>query len=120
MVGQEHSGQIATANKPEVERRSTERFYSNRKPPVRFIARPSLVSHRAFVRDVSETGLGLIVDQPFEIGTVLAIQLRSASAGASYILAGKVVHLTPHLDGIWVLGCSLSRRLTDEEIFALL
>jgi hypothetical protein len=121
MSGQEPFCEIEGAEPlPETDRREAERYYSNRKPPVRFIARPSTMSRRAFVRDVSARGLGLITDHPVEVGTLLAIQLCSATAGASYILSATVQHVTPHLDGIWLVGCSLSRNLTDEEIFALL
>jgi hypothetical protein len=91
-------------------------------PPrrVRLIAKPSLQAHRALVRDFSVRGLGLLLDQPFEIGTLLAVQLQSRDVGLSGILTGKVRHATPQSDGNWLIGCSLSRPLTDDEIFTLL
>jgi hypothetical protein len=69
---------------------------------------------------VSRRGMRLVFKRPLEPGTIVAVQLRSNQAGLSLILTGKVEHTTPQNDSGWLLGCSLSRPLTDEEICALL
>ena len=104
-----------------LERRGAERFRCNWYPSVQVLARAaSLHMHRALVRDVSESGMGLILDRSFQKGTILAIQLRSREAGFSGILSATVQHTTVLEDGYCLLGCSLSRTLTGTEMNALL
>jgi hypothetical protein len=103
------------------ERRDSERFRCNWYPTVSFLARSgSLVANRGVIHDVSRRGMGLISEQSYEPGTILAIQLRSAEAGFSGVLSARVVHVAQMSTGHWLLGCSLSRNLTDAEITALL
>ena len=103
-----------------LERRAFERYPCRRSPFVRVIARPNFQAHRAFLQDVSLEGIGLILDRPFDIGTLLAVQLRSTHTGVSGILTAKVIHATQQGDGSWLVGCTLNRRLTDDEICHLL
>lgn len=103
------------------ERRRAERFRCNWYPSVRVLARAAnLHMHRALVKDVSENGIGLIVERAFVKGTILAIQLRKAEAGFSGILSAIVQHTSVTDEGYCVVGCRLSRSLTGEEMNALL
>src|SRR5580704_5104169 len=104
----------------EIDRRGFDRYPCLRRPAVRLLARPSFQSYHAVVRDVAFRSIGLLVEKPFDGGTVLAIQMRSRNAGFSGILSAQVQHATQQEDGTWLLGCSLSRSLTDDEIFQLL
>ena len=87
--------------------------------PVRLIARPNLTPVDARVRDFSARGLGLECEHPFPRGTLLAVQIQKRHVGLSGLLTAKVRHVTPLPDGHWLLGCTLSRSLNDEEIFSL-
>ena len=111
---------LVTHSLLEIDRRGTERYSCLRRPAVRLLARPSFQSYHAVVRDVSFRSIGLMVEKPFEAGTVLAIQMRSRHAGFSGILSAQVQHSTQQADGTWLMGCTLSRSLTDDEIFQLL
>lgn len=104
----------------EIDRRMLERYPCNRRPAVRVLARPSFQPHHAVVRDISIRSIGLILDRPLEIGTILAIQLRTKHVGFSGILSARVEHSTQMADGTWHLGCTLARSLTDDEVFSLL
>jgi hypothetical protein len=104
----------------EIDRRECDRYPCLRRPAVRLLARPSFQSYHAVVRDVAFRSVGLLVEKPFDAGTVLAIQMRSRHAGFSGILSATVQHATQQPDGTWLLGCTLSRSLTDDEIFQLL
>jgi hypothetical protein len=104
----------------EIERRCAERYPCLRRPAVRVLAKPSFQPHHAIVRDVSIRSIGLIVEKPFSNGTILAIQMQTRHAGFSGILSAQVQHSTQQRDGTWFLGCTLSRSLTDDEIFQLL
>ncbi len=110
----------APADSAVADRRMSERYRCSRQRYVRLVARPSLQSFQASVRDFSMRSLGILIDKPVEPGTVLAIQLRSAHAGLSCLLSGEVKHATPQADGHWLLGCSLTRRLNDNEALALM
>jgi hypothetical protein len=104
----------------EIDRRGSDRYPCLRRPAVRLLARPSFQSYHAVVRDVAFRSIGLLVEKPFDAGTILAIQMRSRHAGFSGILSAQVQHATQQADGTWLLGCTLSRSLTDDEIFQLL
>ena len=104
-----------------LERRQSERYRCNWYPTVSFLARAqTLVAGRGVIRDVSRMGIGLISEQVLEPGTLLAIQLRSQQHGFSDVLSAKIVHIVPQDDGSCLLGCRLSRSLSDDEIAALL
>ena len=104
----------------DIDRRGFDRYPCLRRPAVRLLARPSFNAYHAVVRDVAFRSIGLMVEKPFDTGTVLAIQMRSRHAGFSGILSAQVQHATRQEDGTWLLGCTLSRSLTDDEIFQLL
>ena len=104
----------------EIDRRGCDRYPCLRRPAVRLLAKPSFQSYHAVVRDISFRSIGLLVEKPFDIGTILAIQMRSRHAGFSGILSAQVQHATQQADGTWLMGCTLSRSLTDDEIFQML
>ena len=102
------------------ERRAHDRYRCTQWRLVRMIARPTFQACRGIVRDISPRGVGLLCQQPFEPGTVLAFQFQSKYAGVSGILTGKVRHVTPLERGMWLVGCSFSRNLSDDEISAVI
>jgi hypothetical protein len=102
------------------EQRSHPRHRSGRQVMIRVATRISLHAFRPVVYDVSPVGIAFLTDEPLDPGTVLAIGLPAKRAGTSYILSAQVVHATPHVDGVWHIGCSLSRRLAESEIASLL
>jgi hypothetical protein len=108
------------ANGPEVERRSVSRYISDLFPLIRLLVRPSFQPYRAYVRDISAMGLGIVCDRCLQPGAVLAIQLQRRHAGVSGILSASVVHSTALPDGTWFCGCHLSRSLTYDELYSLL
>jgi hypothetical protein len=101
-----------------------EYYQCGRKPLVRVLARPSFQALWASAREISMRGIRLVVDRPFEPGTVLAIQLQRKLSGLSGILTAQVQQLLPGESvgehGRWFLDCSLSRSLTDDELYTLL
>jgi hypothetical protein len=63
-------------------------------------------------------GIGLVSGRPFDIDTDFAVQLQDGLFTAS--LKARVVHVQALTDGKFLLGCSLSRALTDRELAILL
>jgi hypothetical protein len=78
------------------------------------------VDHRwwfAKVRDISHTGIGLILPRRFEPGTLLSIALNSKLPAFSRTMEATVVHVMPNPDG-WVIGCTFATALSEEELQA--
>jgi hypothetical protein len=69
-------------------------------------------SFQASIVDISQGGVGLLVDQPLHVGNLLRIKL-------SRVVEGWVVHATPTQDGKWVVGCVLAWELSESEVRAL-
>ena len=101
-------------------RRAEPRYLCGRWHTGRLIHWPSLASRWAVLRDVSRRGLGLVAEEAFPPGSVVALQLPPGPTGVSGSLVAKVRYALPQDDGFWRLGASLFRPLTDEELLALL
>src|SRR5215471_8214235 len=69
----------------------------------------------ARVRNLSLNGINLLVKRPFQAGDMLSVELPSAADGASCSVLACVVHVTPQGQGEWVVGCTFSRELSDED-----
>jgi hypothetical protein len=74
----------------------------------------------AHVKDISSSGIALVMDWPIMPLTVLGIELTSLDQSFSYLLVARVVRRAPHTAGRWLLGCSFERSLTDYELANLL
>lgn len=65
--------------------------------------------------DVSQTGVGLTVDQPFAEEAVLMVRLPSKTRGWSSHLV-RVRHCRPLAPGHFKLGCVFLKPLSDDEL----
>jgi head-tail adaptor len=74
-------------------------------------------SHKlsATVRDLSQGGANLLVDQPVEAGQMLSLELPAAADEVRTVLA-CVVRVTPHEGNRWSLGCVFSRELGADDL----
>ena len=70
----------------------------------------------ASVADVSVRGIGLVVNRRFEPGTVLDIELAATRDSRSRSLQAHVVRLTRRAGGKWLLGCALTRKLSEADV----
>jgi hypothetical protein len=87
---------------------------------VRFIVRPLFRAGQAQLRDISESGVGLITAEPLSTTARLALELHTGHGSDSGLLTAWVRHATLLPDGSWLIGCSLTRNLSGSEIQALL
>jgi hypothetical protein len=87
---------------------------------VRLLTQPGFQLYRAVVRDISPQGIGLLTEQPFVAGAVLAVLLPRRHTNVSGVLTAQVRRATRLPDGTWLVGCSLSRPLTEKELRTLL
>ncbi|MCI0455620.1 MAG: PilZ domain-containing protein [Gemmataceae bacterium] len=109
--------QRALAQKPlGIDRRLRVRFAFNR---LTFCSLVTPAGHPswwpAMVHDISATGIGLILPQRLEPGTLLSVDLD----GVCRLLLGRVVHAAPQAGGHWRIGCAFLGQLTLEELQAL-
>ena len=74
----------------------------------------------AQVRDVSTTGIGLLMPCWIRPGQVLVIKLCGAVRGLNRPLLVRVIHSTRQPDGHWLCGGTFVRRLTEVELRRLL
>jgi hypothetical protein len=66
------------------------------------------------LRNVSRTGLALVVDRRWESGTTLVIELP-VTEGVS-VARARVIHATPQMGGRFLIGCVLDFPLTDIQV----
>jgi hypothetical protein len=74
----------------------------------------------ARVRDISTTGIGLLLEQPLKPGAVLILRLQVSDGRLSRPLPARVMHSTPQPDGGWLVGCQFVRPLGSQQLRALL
>jgi serine/threonine protein kinase len=72
------------------------------------------------VRDVSATGVGLLLARRFEAGTDLSVTLVGRPGAAPRALRVRVVRVGADALGHWFHGCVFAHPLTDDDLAALL
>jgi hypothetical protein len=102
------------------ERRRAERFPCSLQPFWQVEGQEQVESPPTRIENISSTGIGLRVDDPLKPGVVLVIKLQSTDRRLSRPLPARVMHATPQPEGDWLVGCQFVRRLSDEDMQALL
>jgi c-di-GMP-binding flagellar brake protein YcgR len=73
----------------------------------------------AQVLNISASGVGLLVDRAIETGTLLSVDLHSATGPGARTILACVVHVSTQPEGEWALGCNFIRALSEEDLRAL-
>jgi hypothetical protein len=68
---------------------------------------------RGIVFSLSATGVGVTLPLAVERGTEVTIEPWQLQGGAA--LTARVVYVS-RLEFVWLVGCELTRRLTDDEL----
>ncbi len=105
---------------PGAERRREPRHACPSEPLLRYVVRPGLEARWGHALDVSAHGIGFLAAEPLAPGSVLAIQLRDGTPGASLVRVGRVARCTPAGAGRWHVGCAVSPPFSAREIASLL
>ena len=74
----------------------------------------------ARITDISTTGIALVLQQlrqKFPAGTLLTVELQNWAGDVSRTLQTRVVHMTPHPEGGWIMGCAFVTPLTPVARF---
>lgn len=72
--------------------------------------------------DISTRGIGLFLRHRFEPGSQLVVEIQNPGTGYRREFLVQVVHATPAMaagDHCWLIGCTMSQQLTEEELQAL-
>jgi hypothetical protein len=86
--------------------------------PCLLVAPPDYRRRPGVVRDVSRSGVGLLLAEPLPEGTVLGVRPETP-AGASRVATLRVRHATALDDGRWLVGCAHVTALPPAELSAL-
>jgi hypothetical protein len=73
-------------------------------------------SWEAKVRNISSTGLGLVLGRRFERGTILALDWRHELAEAPGSMMARVIRAQAQGREQWLLGCQLAQNLDGDEL----
>jgi hypothetical protein len=111
------SGEVPAS---QAERRRAERYPCNLRPFWRVEGQEQADSPPARIQNISATGIGLRIGQPIKPGAVLVIKLQTTDRRLSRPLPARVMHATPQTEGDWLVGCQFVRKLSDEDMQALL
>ena len=69
----------------------------------------------ARVLDISAGGVCMILNRPFEAGTVLTLQLENAEEKCTRTLLVHVVHVRPYSHSEWMVGCAFDSKVSEED-----
>ncbi len=72
----------------------------------------------ARVLDVSRGGVGLAVGEALEPGAVIGVEVPAGSGVSSSVALACVVHVQPHGEREWLLGCAFCQELSDDDLAA--
>jgi hypothetical protein len=101
-------------------RRATVRYHCAPATPGRVLLVEKQEMQRAWVLDLSLTGVGLLVPRPLAAGLLIVVRMQATLGEKVYELPARVAHSTREPGGDYVVGCELITRLTPEELDALL
>jgi hypothetical protein len=68
------------------------------------------------IRDLSTTGIGILLARRFEPGTELAVEGAAGPSGTTERLPARVVRVEAERAGHWIHGCEFVRPLDDEQM----
>lgn len=74
----------------------------------------------AVVRDISTTGIGLVLCQRYQEGTCLPVRLLDQRSNTVWPMLARVVYATRLSDGYWFTGCSFEAQFLEPELEKLL
>jgi hypothetical protein len=74
----------------------------------------------ARVLDISTTGVRLVLRKRFDLETRILVELANGRRAFSRAVMMRVAHLVRQPDGAYLLGGEFARRLTHDELMALL
>jgi c-di-GMP-binding flagellar brake protein YcgR len=101
-----------------VDQRTWMRFPCQVKATYQVVGYEETPTCRVEVLNISASGIGLLVGQPIEMGSLLNLELQQANGPQTRTILACVVHTNQETGG-WALGCNFIRQLSEEDLQAL-
>lgn len=101
------------------EKRTSVRYPCNMEALCRPSDAPAEAGLKSRVKNVSRGGLGLMLGEKFESGTILVLDLQPRDPHPGRTLVVKVMHARPLTYRGWFLGCAFLQPLDESEVKAL-
>jgi hypothetical protein len=73
----------------------------------------------AHIRNVSRSGIGLLLPRRFERGTGLAIDVPGGHGAAPHTVFARIVRVLEEPDACWFVGCTFLSELSDADLQVL-
>jgi serine/threonine protein kinase len=74
----------------------------------------------AQVKDISSTGIGLLVNRRFEPNATLFVEVEGAKGKSAQSVMVRVIRAQDIGGGRWLLGCMFGRKMDEDEVKELL
>ena len=75
---------------------------------------------RAWVVNMSQGGVGVLVSRPVPVGISVVLRVRAADCVDDRSFSAQVIHCTLHPSGEWLVGCEFGQPLTPEGLESML
>jgi PilZ domain len=102
----------------------------NRRATIRYRCAPATVGkvistddrefQRAWIIDLSLSGVGMQLPRPLATGQHITLMMRSNDGTLQFELSATVTHCDPAPHGDWHVGCEFTIALTPDELDQLL
>lgn len=103
---------------PPGDRRTWMRFPCQVKATYQVVGYEETAICQGEVLNISANGIGLLVGQSIELGSLLNLELQQANGASTCTILACVVH--GHEEGgRWALGCNFIRELSEDDLQAL-
>jgi hypothetical protein len=115
--------QISSQQKAQPFRQNQRATVRYRCPPAsagRVYVAEDLEFQRAWLHNLSATGIGLLLGKPLDYGLFVTVVLTGVHSNKKYTLAAHAVHSTHQPTGEWLVGCQFVDPLSDEDLDDLL
>jgi hypothetical protein len=77
-------------------------------------------AHAAQVLNISASGVGLLLDEPAEPGSLINLTLKGRHGEPVRSILACIVHTTVRAGGELAVGCNFIRELSEDELSALI
>ena len=101
------------------DQRTWVRFPGNVKATYQYVKAADQGTYPAQVLNISASGVGLVVSQPIETGTLLSVELLPGDRVSVRSMLACVVHAAAQGPGEWALGCNFIHELDEDDLRAL-
>ena len=105
---------------PEVEQRRSARYDAGVQPLCRVLGPAGAGPAEAGIRDILTTGISIPLEQRFEPGAVVLVELHHTERRFTRRVPARIIHAIEWPNGDWLHGCEFLRELSADELHALL